>query len=770
MSVPSSRPFSNVIALEPAVPVAGCTPPDDEIPAGVLHMAIMLTRKCNMSCAHCSVESSPKINGEPSDEELMESVRAAHENGVRSVLLTGGEPMLRPQIVFDLLDQARELGMMTALTSNGFWGKSPEKAEQTVARLQDAGLRLLTISYDRYHADYQGSAPAVNIARAATKAKLGFNVSITRTAQDADLESFVAPFADVPRANLRFYDVQPIGRARQFEIATLRAEIDGFCNACSAPALTDDGRMIACNGPAYFSADASSLVIGSTREEPMETLLRRHRQDPILEAIRARGPAWLLGELRQMEGFEGWARPRYGGMCDLCLHLNSDEKATAALRAHLAQPRLIAQMAAARQVIAAARRDELSRAAINGAQVARVWWNALHDPRSLRSAGAILGRADLNWSEQAEYLRQCGLSEPLLAALQEPELKRWAPEFFAKKLRKQALLDAARALMQRDALREIAQCARAANASGVDASGVDASGVDASGVDASAANANGVDASGVLLKGAAMQAWNGAETPRSACDIDVYFAPAVAARVHARLVERGFVVAPDPFESKAETRHQLPALVRGPVCIEIHQTLLPAICGAPERALLRGTRPLAGELRGLRVLGPEAMLLYNALHCSKHGWTHGLKTAADMAWITKNFPELNWNWLARMVARTGFKRGFWVPFSLLARELELPAPAWFLARAPRDARQRKLERVAQPLLFGATNAWFVENGPVYHAVFLLQSDSWLHRARYIAEVTVGAPKSQPAREPRQRTQNGERWAKVIRAAQAWRDL
>ncbi len=740
-----TRPATSIIPLAPAHRNGGCAPApplEDEAPVGVNHLALMLTRRCNMSCAHCSVESSPHIKSEPSADELMQALNDAHASGVRSVLLTGGEPMLREQIAFDLLKRAQELGVMTALTSNGFWGKAPHKTAATVARFKQAGLRLLTISYDRYHADYQGPEPAVNIARAAIAAKLNFNVSITRTAQEFDLAAIVAPFADVPRANLRFYDVQPIGRARDFELDTLRAEINGFCNACSAPALTDDGRVTACNGPAYFSDDASPLIVGNARDETMEALLRRHRQDPILEAIRTRGPMWLLSELKQLGGFEGWARPRYGGMCDLCLHLNSDARVTAALRAHLAQPRLVAQMEAVRQVIVAARQGERSRAEVNGAQVARVWWNAMQAPRSLAAAGKILGRADLNWSEQAEYLRQCGLAGPLLPALDEPELRRWAPEFMTQKLRGQAIIDAARALMQRHAMREIAQAARA------------------------------VGARGVLLKGAAMMAWDTGAALRSAFDIDVYFAPNVAARVHALLIERGFVVAPDKFDIEAKRRHQLPALVRGPVCIEIHQTLLHTLCGAPQRAMLRGTRPLHSELRGLRVLAPEAMLLYNALHCSKHGWTHGLKAAFEMSWILRQFPDLNWHWLKRMVARTGLQRGFWVPFVLLARELELPVPSWFLARAPHDARQRRLERIAEPLLFGATNAWFAENGPVYHAIFLLQSDNPLHRARYIADVTLGAQavQNRRVRESNNAAPRAMRLTQLRHAARAWREL
>ena len=754
MQTAFKRPPADFIALEPRARATGCAPQNAlpapcEVPPDVVHLAVMLTRRCNMSCAHCSVESGPKIQGEPSAADLLQVVRDAHAGGVRSILLTGGEPMLREPIVLELLRECQKLGLAASLTSNGFWGKTPERARQTVAKLCGAGLGLLTISYDRYHADYQGPQPAVHIARAAGEANLRINISVTRTAHDADLDAIVAPFEATPHVNLRFYDVQPIGRARDFEVETLRGEIGGFCNACTAPALTDDGRMTACNGPSYFSHSDSPLIIGDLAETPMEELLHRHREDSILEAIRTQGPAWLLGELKSLPGFEAWARPSYGGMCDLCLHLNSDSKVTAALRAHLEDPRLVAERAARRVVIEAARRDELSRDQVNGVGSARVWWSALRDSAALDAptARAIVGRADLNWSAQLLYLAQCGLAGPLLPALDNAELQRWAPQFWQDKMRAQATIDAMRTLLQKEVMRQIAQIARE------------------------------LGARGVLLKGGAMMALDeelAGELPLRSCgDIDVHFAPAVAARVHARLIELGFKAADDPLTLQTARRHQLPGLCWRGVSVEIHQTLMSRFCGAPERAMLRGARPLrAPELRGLRVLAPEAMLLHSLLHCSKHLWTHGLKTAYDVAWICERFPDLNWKWLARLAARTGMKRGFWTPLLMLARELELPVPAWFLARAPTDRRQKKLEHIARRHLFCDTKNPSEKNPWVRHPLFLLQSDSWIHRARYGWDLAFGDYQIQLRQLSARRDANHrrKRWQKLGRVVRAWRRL
>src|SRR5688572_5832306 len=229
----------------------------------------MLTRRCNMSCSHCSVESGPKVRGEPTDAELIATVHAVADAGLRAIQLTGGEPMIREKLVLELLRIARARGLVTTLSSNGYWGRNRANAWRKVAALKRAGLDRLTISYDRYHAEFQGPEPALNIARAAEWFDVPLNVNITRVKDDPDLAGLVAPFEKRQQLKMRFYDVQVIGRARELPLAEMRGELNGFCNACSAPAITDDGRVTACNGPAYFLGSESPLVIGSIRETPL---------------------------------------------------------------------------------------------------------------------------------------------------------------------------------------------------------------------------------------------------------------------------------------------------------------------------------------------------------------------------------------------------------------------------------------------------------------------------------------------------------------------
>ena len=467
----AAEPKSAVVKA-PARIVAPMGEEDLASNSGALVIAIMLTRRCNMACAHCSVESGPRVASQPTDDELLQLVRDAAKMGAVSVQLTGGEPMLREDLVMKMLTEVRAAGMGATLTTNGFWGKTPEAARQKTRALCEAGVRRLTVSYDRYHAEFQGSEPAVNIARAFEELDLPMLMSInfTREAGD-DLADLVAPFNGLTRPQMRFYDVQAVGRARDMPRDDLRKECGGFCTAACVPAITDDGRMTACNGPAYFSGRDSPLIVGSLKEHSLEELLQKHRAHPILDTIRTFGPMRLRREIEKMPELNIELRDGYSGMCDLCLHVTSQPAAMKALRERLLQPRSVAERFAAQRVMQGEQKSggDLDRDWVNSVGACQLFLRAILEPAAswANDAARIWGRADFDWNHHAIHLIRCGLSVPLQNALGEKALSRWAPPFFIQKMRRQALHDTLRAGLQREAMRHIAAACRQVGTRGV---------------------------------------------------------------------------------------------------------------------------------------------------------------------------------------------------------------------------------------------------------------------------------------------------------------
>jgi hypothetical protein len=702
-------------------------------------MALMVTRRCNMRCAHCSVESGPDVRGEPTERELLDRVRAAAAGDVRSINLTGGEPMLRPRTVLRLVRAARRLGVTTSLTTNGFWGRTAARARHGVHALRRAGLGLLTVSVDRYHDEFQGPTPALLIARAAEQAGLPVRISLVAPAVDDGLAPLVAPFEGLRGTRLRFYGLQAVGRARRLPTEAMAGAVDGFCAACAIPAVTDDGRVTACNGPAYFAPEGSPLIVGSIRKEGLGVLLERHRKDPILDTIRTFGPARLRDELRALPGFERFPfRKRYAGICDLCLHLTSDAEAVAALRRRLVDPGLAAERRAAWLVIQdGRRRGELSQAHINGPGAARVFLRAAAEPdaRWTDEAARILSRPDVDWTRWAAYLAACGLARPLAPALEDAELARHAPAFFAEALRAAAVREGILELVQRDVLRQVEL------------------------------GLGSIDARGVLLKGMAL-ALRGREdaapvAPRGTGDIDVYVAPDRAPVLRRRLLELGFRGAP---EARPTSTHHLAPVTRQGIMVEIHTRITAPHWGLPEAEMLGRARPLRSAER-LDTLDSEGVLLHSVVHCSQHCFSHGLRAAWDVLAVLRGGPDPDWERLLRWVSAMRAPRAFWAPTAVLSRELGLSLPPDFLRHAPRDRLQRDLETVAAHRLFRVAERVDDLDPVSRNGLHLLLHDSLGARARYLGTLCRWAM-VRPGRGPARAGSSGPG---VGGLRQAWRN-
>ena len=106
----------------------------------VSNLRISLTSKCNLSCIYCHREGETAPKEPLSAAEIAEILRVAAHFGIRSVKFTGGEPMLRP----DLLEIIRSVpvGMESSITTNG------TLLAGLVADLKQAGLRRVNVSID----------------------------------------------------------------------------------------------------------------------------------------------------------------------------------------------------------------------------------------------------------------------------------------------------------------------------------------------------------------------------------------------------------------------------------------------------------------------------------------------------------------------------------------------------------------------------------------------------------------------------------------------
>ena len=94
-----------------------------------------LTGRCNLSCRMCYVRRAPNdksaIASELSTERWLDLGRQAADEGLLYLLLTGGEPFIRPDF-FEIYEGLRELGIQISINTNATM-ITPEIAQRLAA-------------------------------------------------------------------------------------------------------------------------------------------------------------------------------------------------------------------------------------------------------------------------------------------------------------------------------------------------------------------------------------------------------------------------------------------------------------------------------------------------------------------------------------------------------------------------------------------------------------------------------------------------------------
>ncbi|MFH9351961.1 GTP 3',8-cyclase MoaA [Kitasatospora sp. NPDC017646] len=297
-------------------------------------LRVSLTDRCNLRCTYCmpaeGLDWLPRAEV-LGDDEVVRLVRIAVQRlGVRSVRLTGGEPLLRRGLP-GLVGRLAALGVELSLTTNGIG------LARTAVQLREAGLGRVNVSLDTLRADrfatltrrdrigdvFAGLAAAkaagldpvkanavpvrgVNedeIAQLASFAvehgyRMRFIESMPLDAQGSwDRAAMVT--ADEILARLgECFDLVPVGRsgnapAEEWRIAgtdtvigVIASVTRPFCGGCDRVRLTADGQLRNC--------------LFATEESDLRALLRGGADDARIEAawrasVAGKGPGHAIG-------------------------------------------------------------------------------------------------------------------------------------------------------------------------------------------------------------------------------------------------------------------------------------------------------------------------------------------------------------------------------------------------------------------------------------------------------------------------------------------
>jgi radical SAM protein with 4Fe4S-binding SPASM domain len=183
-----------------------------------LIVSYTVTKACNLRCLHCHVSAREAMPNELNLREAMKAIGEMADLGTQALIFSGGEPLLRKNFVLTLADYCDDLGIITAMLSNGLLIN-----HEVALELKDAGIKAVGIPIDSINPEAHDTLR--NMPGTFNKA-----VSAIQACLDSDLEVIVTTMAlkdtvgEMPKRleflenlgvdEVAVYDLVPVGRGK----------------------------------------------------------------------------------------------------------------------------------------------------------------------------------------------------------------------------------------------------------------------------------------------------------------------------------------------------------------------------------------------------------------------------------------------------------------------------------------------------------------------------------------------------------------------------
>ncbi|SMN00590.1 Molybdenum cofactor biosynthesis protein MoaA [uncultured Candidatus Thioglobus sp.] len=296
----------------------------DPFNRNITYLRVSVTDHCNYRCHYCRDEdhiTETSRNEILSYEEIAKIVRLFSEMGVSKVRLTGGEPLLRKDILnlANLLNNIANINDIPLSTNAALLAP-------IAGKLQAAGINRLNISLDsldkkRFEEITRGGdlskvIEGIDAAIAAGMHPIKLNMVVMRGVNDDEIEAMI-DFAIARNIDIRFIETMPIGVAginalnqhyseadilkrihkhlpkqltavqatatqgpaksylinnTHTSVGIISAVSNNFCASCNRVRLTAKGRLILCLGQQNSVSLRDALRSGMSDDE-IKTLI-----------------------------------------------------------------------------------------------------------------------------------------------------------------------------------------------------------------------------------------------------------------------------------------------------------------------------------------------------------------------------------------------------------------------------------------------------------------------------------------------------------------
>jgi GTP 3',8-cyclase len=249
--------------------IGAVAPLADTFQRPITYLRISVTDRCNLRCVYCMPEAGlPWIDKAEilTFEEIERVVRAAARIGVRSIRLTGGEPLIRRDLPRLVAKLATIPGIDDiALSTNGLL-LADQVRDLRAAGLTRANISLDTLDEGRFfqiarRPGLDRVLAGIDAAQAAGLAPIKLNCVVMRGRNDDEIPAFAELTRTRPIA-VRFIEVMPV----MDNVGTHAGDYISADEILDRIRAVDTLRPVAGppgNGPArYFAFDGAAGTVG----------------------------------------------------------------------------------------------------------------------------------------------------------------------------------------------------------------------------------------------------------------------------------------------------------------------------------------------------------------------------------------------------------------------------------------------------------------------------------------------------------------------------
>ncbi|MBN2095318.1 MAG: hypothetical protein JW727_04685 [Candidatus Aenigmarchaeota archaeon] len=240
-----------------------------------------ITDKCSLVCDHCVYSCTP--DGFVPELETVLAVMPNLPKNMKRYILTGGEPFESEELLFGSLEYVQdnrkmmpnleEIGVFT----NGLWLTDESRAYDLIEKLNYYDVYVIGISFDKFHV----RAARKNAPEATPLSAQFLRDMKEEVGQIYGGKTILWTFGD----RFNYYPC-PLGRAANLPPHELR----GY-NRCEVPQTKLEKINVNPRGEVYLCGlEQPSASLGSAIYHPVDDLIIKSRQNPVLNALITKGP------------------------------------------------------------------------------------------------------------------------------------------------------------------------------------------------------------------------------------------------------------------------------------------------------------------------------------------------------------------------------------------------------------------------------------------------------------------------------------------------